>query len=91
MIKKGEFDFPSPYWDLISEPAKDLIRNLLVVDISKRFNAEKILAHPWIAGEKTPRKQLPSITSKMKEFNELKKVSVRDLSSRAIEISSYGS
>ena len=38
MIKKGQFDFPSPYWDGISELAKDLIRKLLIVDPKKRFN-----------------------------------------------------
>ncbi len=32
MIKKGEFEFPSPYWDDISDMAKDVIRKLLVVD-----------------------------------------------------------
>ncbi len=76
MIKKGDYDFPSPYWDGISEPAKDLIRNLLVVDPSKRFDAEKILVHPWIAGEKTPRKQLLNVTSKIREFNAKKEMKV---------------
>ena len=76
IIKKGEYDFPSPYWDNISEPAKDLIRNLLVVDITKRYDADKILAHPWIVGEKTPRKQLPNVTSKIREFNAKKEIKV---------------
>lgn len=40
MIKNGEYDFPSPYWDDISDMAKDLIRSLLVVDPSKRLNAQ---------------------------------------------------
>ena len=76
IIKKGEFEFPSPYWDGISEPAKDLIRNLLIVDPSKRFSADQILAHPWICGEKTPRKQLPNVTDKIKEFNAKKESKV---------------
>eukprot|EP00831_Metopus_contortus_P024172 TRINITY_DN2112_c0_g2_i2.p1 TRINITY_DN2112_c0_g2~~TRINITY_DN2112_c0_g2_i2.p1 ORF type:complete len:274 (-),score=43.92 TRINITY_DN2112_c0_g2_i2:155-976(-) len=74
IIKKGEYDFPSPYWDMISDLAKDLIRNLLIVDPLKRYDADKILAHPWIVGEKTPRKQLPSVTHKMREYNEKKKL-----------------
>lgn len=68
MIKKGEYDFPSPYWDSVSEPAKDLVRKLLVVDPSKRYDADKILAHPWIAGGKTPRKQLANVATKIKEY-----------------------
>ena len=75
IIKKGEYEFPSPYWDMVSELAKDLIRNLLVVDPHKRYDSNQILMHPWIVGEKTPRKQLPSVTSKMREFNGLKNTS----------------
>jgi hypothetical protein len=40
MIKKCEYDFPSPYFDDVSDMAKDLIRNLLVADPSKRYNAD---------------------------------------------------
>jgi serine/threonine protein kinase len=39
-IKKGKFDFPSPTWDHISQEAKDIILNLLVVDPSKRMSCE---------------------------------------------------
>jgi len=49
-IKKGEFDFPEPYWSEVSDAAKDLIRKLLTVDPKKRFTAEQVLSHPWISG-----------------------------------------
>jgi serine/threonine protein kinase len=39
-IKTGKYDFPSPTWDCISQEAKDLIKNLLIVDPSKRMNCE---------------------------------------------------
>lgn len=68
-IKKGEFEFPSPTWDQISDYAKDLIRKLLVTDPAKRLNADGILKHPWIIGDVTPRKNLPTVTAKIKEFN----------------------
>eukprot|EP01084_Bolivina_argentea_P195582 335482_1 len=48
LIKKGEYSFPSPFWDNISEYAKDLIRKLLVVDSDKRMTAKKMLTHSWI-------------------------------------------
>ena len=51
MIKNCEYDFPSPYFDDISDMAKELIRSLLVKDPSKRLNAEEILAHPWVVGD----------------------------------------
>lgn len=50
-IKHGKYDFPSPVWDQISEEAKDIIRNLLVVDPSRRWNSDQLLRHPWILGE----------------------------------------
>lgn len=56
MIKNCEFEFPSPYWDDVSDTAKDLIRSLLVRDPAKRLNADALLAHPWVIGEGTPRK-----------------------------------
>ena len=69
MIKKGEFDFPSPYWDQVSDLAKDLIKKILVVDPNVRLTATQIIEHPWVVGEKTPRKILHSVTAKIKEFN----------------------
>jgi len=49
-IKKGEYDFPDPYWTDISESAKSLVRGLLTVDPKKRMSAKDVLAHQWIAG-----------------------------------------
>lgn len=57
-IKKGKYDFPSPIWDNISEEAKEIIRNLLVVDPSKRMTCEQLLKHPWILGETADSKMI---------------------------------
>ena len=76
MIKAGTFDFPSPYWDDVSEVAKDLIRNILQVDPKKRLTAEEISAHPWVVGTKTPRTELPNVTDKIKEYNNKRRFKV---------------
>jgi serine/threonine protein kinase len=47
-IMNCEYEFPSPYWDKVSEAAKDLIRKILVQDPSKRLTAEEMFEHPWI-------------------------------------------
>lgn len=73
MIKRGEYDFPSPAWDSISEMAKDLIRNCLKINPAERFGADQILAHEWIAGEETPRRNMPQVTEKIREFNSRRK------------------
>jgi calcium/calmodulin-dependent protein kinase I len=50
-IKTGRYDFPSPVWDQVSSEAKEIIRNLLIVDPSKRWTCDYLLKHPWILGE----------------------------------------
>jgi serine/threonine-protein kinase Chk2 len=47
-IKGGRFDYPSPYWDSVGDPALDLIDSMLVVDPEKRFTVDQCLAHPWM-------------------------------------------
>ena len=49
-IKKGQYDFPDPYWTEISDSAKDLVRRLLTVDPKARYTAAQVLTHPWITG-----------------------------------------
>lgn len=46
-IKKGRFDYPSPYWDSVGDPALDLIDRMLTVDVEKRYTIEDCLSHPW--------------------------------------------
>ncbi|XP_030275431.1 calcium/calmodulin-dependent protein kinase IGa [Sparus aurata] len=49
-IMRAEYAFHSPFWDNISEPAKDFIRNMMEKNPKKRFLTEQALRHPWIAG-----------------------------------------
>uniref|UniRef100_A0A2K6FT61 non-specific serine/threonine protein kinase n=2 Tax=Propithecus coquereli TaxID=379532 RepID=A0A2K6FT61_PROCO len=54
IIQLGHFEFLPPYWDSISDAAKDLVSRLLVVDPKKRYTAHQVLQHPWIeTGGKT--------------------------------------
>jgi len=57
-IKKGQYDFPSPYWDNISDSAKNLIAALLTVDPKKRLSPQGVLNHPWVSGGKAPTKAI---------------------------------
>ncbi|KAL6069740.1 Protein kinase domain,Protein kinase-like domain,Serine/threonine-protein kinase, active site [Balamuthia mandrillaris] len=47
VVIKGEYSFPSPYWDPISSEAKNFISQLLTSP-SKRMNAKEALQHPWL-------------------------------------------
>ena len=58
LIKDCDYEFHMPYWESISEDAKDLIKKLLVADSKKRLSAEEILNHPWITQKKHSSNQL---------------------------------
>ncbi|XP_072747168.1 uncharacterized protein [Anoplolepis gracilipes] len=56
-ILSGQYEFTSPYWDTVSDSAKQLISNMLQAQPELRFSAEDVLDHPWLAsflgGEQT--------------------------------------
>ena len=45
----GEYYFLSPWWDDISESAKDLVSSLLIFDPVKRFTVKEAQAHRWMS------------------------------------------
>jgi len=47
-ILGGKYDFPSPWWDGISKPAKDLIKRMLDLEPKTRITAAQVLEDPWI-------------------------------------------
>ncbi|XP_059470808.1 serine/threonine-protein kinase DCLK1 isoform X2 [Neocloeon triangulifer] len=49
VILSGIFEFPSPYWDPISDSARELVASMLQPDQSLRFSAEDVLDHPWLS------------------------------------------
>jgi serine/threonine-protein kinase Chk2 len=52
-IKAGRFDYPSPYWDSIGDPALDLIDQMLTVDPEKRYTIDECLEHSWMQNKTT--------------------------------------
>ncbi|XP_076833132.1 serine/threonine-protein kinase DCLK1-like isoform X2 [Brachyhypopomus gauderio] len=47
-IVMGQLDFPLPYWDNVSDTAKDLITCMLHVEVTQRYSALQVLDHPWV-------------------------------------------
>lgn len=61
-ILQGHYSMPSPYWDNVSDEAKDLVRRLIVVEPSQRLTVSEALNHPWIqmeAQQQAPQRQGP--------------------------------
>uniref|UniRef100_A0A674MGC1 Serine/threonine-protein kinase DCLK2 n=1 Tax=Takifugu rubripes TaxID=31033 RepID=A0A674MGC1_TAKRU len=47
-ILRGQVDFPSPYWDNVTDSAKELIGKMLQVNVEARHTAQDVLSHPWV-------------------------------------------
>jgi polo-like kinase 1 len=56
-ISKADFDFPEHFRD---SSAKDLLRKILVVDVSKRYTFEQILAHDFMNPKNGIPKEIPT-------------------------------
>uniref|UniRef100_A0A8C4HQT7 Serine/threonine-protein kinase DCLK2 n=1 Tax=Dicentrarchus labrax TaxID=13489 RepID=A0A8C4HQT7_DICLA len=50
-ILLGRLEFPSPYWDNITDSAKELIGQMLQVNVEARYTAQDILSHPWVTDD----------------------------------------
>lgn len=67
VVVRGQFSFPSPYWDPISPQAKDFISKLLAKTPAERLTASQALQHVWL---KTSGSQisLPSFRDQMQKY-----------------------
>ncbi|XP_009670470.2 calcium/calmodulin-dependent protein kinase type 1G isoform X2 [Struthio camelus] len=67
-IKEGYYEFESPFWDDISESAKDFIRHLLEKNPNTRFTCEEALRHPWINGNTALHRDIyPSVSAQIQK------------------------
>ncbi|ORY52947.1 Pkinase-domain-containing protein [Rhizoclosmatium globosum] len=65
-IMTGKYEFDKPWWDNISDNAKDFIRKLLVLDPHARSTARTALSHPFIlehCGRNSVHQALPQKTA----------------------------
>mmetsp|Transcript_37179 Transcript_37179/g.79315 ORF Transcript_37179/g.79315 Transcript_37179/m.79315 type:complete len:685 (+) Transcript_37179:155-2209(+) len=67
MTKLGKYEFDEDYWGDTSQGAKNMIRDLLLVDPDKRLSAEDCLSHPWMT-EDTHKLKLMSLAKTQKEL-----------------------
>jgi len=47
-IKSGNYEFPEPYWNDVSQDAKEFINDMLVVKPEGRISCEQVKDHKWI-------------------------------------------
>jgi len=75
MILSGKYSFDDDIWAQVSDDAKDLVSNLLVLDPSKRFSAKDALNHRWLLedDDKLKSRSLDKTLKKLAQFNAKRK------------------
>ncbi|XP_030211186.1 calcium/calmodulin-dependent protein kinase type 1D [Gadus morhua] len=68
-ILKADYEFDAPYWDDISDSAKDFISSLMEKEPTLRFTCEQALRHPWIAGDTALSKNIHESVSRQIKKN----------------------
>jgi len=63
-IRSGQYEFPKPEWDKVSNDAKGLIRGMLNTDPQQRLTIEQVMRHNWIS-QYTTVPQTPLLTSQV--------------------------
>lgn len=53
-VRQGQVSFARKAWRTISPQAKELIQQMLTVDIERRISAQEALRHPWFSKMKNP-------------------------------------
>jgi len=70
-ILKARYDFPSPWWDNISEGAKKLVKSLLELDQNKRFTAQQVMGDEWV---KNASDNDTGVAKQLKKYNASRKL-----------------
>ena len=68
-IKLGEFEYTEPYWDDASEEVKDLINSMLIVEPSKRLNADEAMEHQWLSDDFHKAVHMTHSIDNLKKYN----------------------
>ena len=76
----GRFNYPSPYWDSIGDPALDLIDRMLTVDVDKRITIDECLEHPWVTNSQfiNPADSTDGLTGQMGKLDFSKRKAHRE-------------
>uniref|UniRef100_A0A3B4G7W0 Serine/threonine-protein kinase DCLK2 n=1 Tax=Pundamilia nyererei TaxID=303518 RepID=A0A3B4G7W0_9CICH len=90
-ILRGRLDFPSPYWDNITDSAKELIGKMLQVNAEARYTAQDVLSHPWVTDDAIMENNMKmEVTGKLKtHFNTAPKHSTTTAGVSVIMVSTW--
>jgi len=73
-ILKADYEFHDPWWNEVSDSAKDLVTKLLVLDPRKRLSSDQALSHPWLRSHaSSPARKMTFAQTNMKKLNARRK------------------
>ena len=72
-ITSCDYSFDDPVWEDISTEAREVVKDLLVLDPSKRMKVDDFLKHPWIDSAKSHNQPLPATIQRLQSFTEVRK------------------
>jgi len=87
-VRLGNFSFNAADWKIISDDAKNLIKNLLKMNPRDRYTAEQALNHVWVRNKAPKASNVPlqgGIVGNLKSFrsqNKLKKAALHVIASQ---------
>eukprot|EP00903_Cladosiphon_okamuranus_P009815 g9329.t1 len=93
-VRRGEYDFPGPEWDTVSDAAKEFIGKLLVLDPGERPTASEALKLPWMhaldgeGGEEDDVNQPLNLSGRLRRFtgmNNLKRTALNVIANQLTE------
>ena len=71
-ILKARYDFPSPWWDTVSDGAKALVKALLHLDPKTRLTAEQTMDNEWVKNASST--ELTGAKKQLKKYNASRKL-----------------
>jgi serine/threonine protein kinase len=74
LVMKGEFEFKAPYFDHVSDDAKDLVSKLLERSPEQRWSAAQVLGAPWVSGGAGDTAVAEQALDELKRFNATRKL-----------------
>ena len=70
-----QYEFLKPYWDPISDGAKEFVKKMLIVDPAKRATCAQLLEDPWLSGPRSENeaklhthKEMPAAQEKLRKL-----------------------
>jgi len=85
-VKTQTPNFKSKIWDVVSSPAKDLLKKLLVRDPKKRLSARRALQHPWFDSFKAARLSGDDVQLAQEALRELKTYNTAQALQNAVQL-----